>query len=320
MTKVLVTGGAGFIGSHTAKKLIELGYEVVIVDDFNGYYDPELKEARIKELLKDLEFKLYNTDICNFTGLKKIFKGHKIDIICHHAAQAGVRYSLQNPFAYEEINLKGTLNLLELAKEFSIEGFIFASSSSVYGANKKIPFSEDDITDFPVSLYGATKKATELLVYSYHAMYKIPATGLRYFTVYGPWGRPDMALFIFTKNILEGRSINVFGHGKMERDFTYIDDIVDGTVKAIEENYSWEIFNLGYGKARKLTYFIELIENYLGEEAKKGYLPMQKGDVRGTYADITEAKKFLGWEPKVSLEQGIKNFIDWYASYYGIKR
>ena len=316
---ILVTGGAGFIGSHVAKKLIELGYNVVLVDNFNKYYDPKLKEDRIKYLLGKLKFKLYRADICNFKELKRIFEKNKIDLICHQAAQAGVRYSLENPFVYEEINLKGTLNLLELAKDFKVEGFIFASSSSVYGANEKIPFSEDDVTDSPVSLYGATKKATELLVYSYHHMYGIPATGLRYFTVYGPWGRPDMALFKFTKNILEDREIEVYGYGKMERDFTYIDDVVDGTIKAIEKNYSWEIFNLGYGKPQKLTYFIELIENYLGKKAKKKFLPMQLGDVRKTYADISKAKKLLNWRPKVPIEEGVGKFIDWYKEYYGVK-
>ncbi|HIE33573.1 MAG TPA: NAD-dependent epimerase/dehydratase family protein [Candidatus Altiarchaeales archaeon] len=315
---ILITGGAGFIGSHISKKLIDSNYNVIIVDNLNPYYDPGLKDARIRELLRDYRFKLYRTDICDFKSMRKIFEKNKINIICHEAAQAGVRYSLENPFVYEEANLKGTLNLLELAKDFKINGFIFASSSSVYGANKKIPFSEDDVTDFPVSLYGATKKATELLVYGYHHIYGINATGLRYFTVYGPWGRPDMALFKFTKNILEGRPIEVYGHGRMERDFTYISDIVDGTIKAIEKNYHWEIFNLGYGKPQKLTHFIEIIEDYLGKNAERKYLPMQLGDVRRTYADISKARKLLKWKPKVPIEDGIRNFIDWYGGYYGI--
>ena len=317
---VLVTGGAGFIGSHVSKRLMEFGYKVIIVDNFNEYYDPLLKEDRIKIFLKGYKFKLYRADITDFKNLRKIFQENKIDIICHQAAQAGVRYSLENPFIYEEVNLKGTLNLLELAKEFKIKGFIFASSSSVYGANKKIPFSEDDKTDSPVSLYGATKKSTELLVYSYYKMYKLNATGLRYFTVYGPWGRPDMALFKFTKNILEEKPIEVYGYGRMERDFTYIDDIVEGTIKAIKKNYSFEIFNLGYGRPVKLTYFINLIEKYLGKKAKKKYLPVQKGDVRKTYADISKAKKMLKWQPKTPIEKGIKNFIEWYKDYYEIRK
>jgi UDP-glucuronate 4-epimerase len=313
---ILVTGGAGFIGSHLSKRLIELGYNVIIVDNFNKYYDPHLKEKRIKNLLKGLKYKIYKEDISDFNALKSIFKKNKINIISHQAAQAGVRYSLENPFIYEETNLKGTLNLLELAKDFNIKGFNFASSSSVYGGNKKIPFSEKDITNSPVSLYAATKKSTELLVYSYHRLYNISATGFRYFTVYGPWGRPDMALFKFTKNILENKSIDVYGHGKMKRDFTYIDDIVNGIIRSIQKNYSWQVFNLGYGEPVTLMYFIKSIEKVLGKKAKKNYLHMQRGDVRKTFADISEAKKKLNWRPKISIEQGIKRFVEWYKKYY----
>jgi UDP-glucuronate 4-epimerase len=312
---ILVTGGAGFIGSYVAKKLIKMKYKVIIVDNFNKYYNPILKETRIKNLLRGLKFKLYRINISNFKKLKTVFKENKIDIICHQAAQAGVRYSLENPFIYEETNLKGTLNLLELAKDFKIKGFIFASSSSVYGKNKKTPFLEKDKTDSPFSLYGATKKSVELLIYSYHCLYKIPATGLRYFSVCGPWGRPDMALFKFAKNILRGKPIKVYGYGRMERDFTYIDDIVEGTIKAIKKNYPWQIFNFGSGKPTKLTYFIKLIEGYLNKKAIKKYLPMQGGDIKRTYANISKAKKLLKWQPKVPIEKGVEKTINWFKAY-----
>jgi UDP-glucuronate 4-epimerase len=298
MKTVLVTGGAGFIGSHVLKRMMDEGYRVVIVDNFNKYYDPLLKEERIKTLLKGYKFKLHRVDITDFPSLKKVFEEDTIHIICHQTAQAGVRYSLEAPFLYEASNLKGTLHLLELAKEYKVEGFIFASSSSVYGKGDRVPFREDDATDAPISLYGATKKATELLVHSYHALYNICATGLRYFTVYGPWGRPDMALFKFTKNILEGKEIEVYGHGDMERDFTYIDDVVEGTIKVIEKNYSWQIFNLGRGAPTNLMEFIALIEEYLQKRAKRRYLPMQKGDVKSTHADISKAKRLLEWEQR----------------------
>jgi len=288
----------------------------VLVDNFNKYYDPELKEARLHNLLGGGGYKLYRADICDFSAMRRIFAKNRVDLICHEAAQAGVRYSLENPFIYEEVNLGGTLNMLELAKEFKVEGFVYASSSSVYGANEKTPFSEDDVTDSPVSLYGATKKASELLAFSYHRMYGIPVTGLRYFTVYGPWGRPDMALFKFTKSILGGKPIDVYGRGGMERDFTYIDDIVDGTVKALQKNLPCEVFNLGCGKPQELTYFIEVIEKNLGKKAKKKYLPMQLGDVMRTSADITKARRLLGWRPKTSIEEGVGNFVGWYRQYY----
>ncbi len=318
MSKILVTGGAGFIGSYTVKKLVEKGHSVVVIDNFNEYYDPKLKRDRIKILLSDLEFKLYETDISEFKDLKEIFKENDIDIVIHQAAQAGVRYSLENPFAYENANVKGTLNILECCKEFNIKKLIFASSSSVYGNRTDVPFKETDNTDFPVSLYAATKKSTEAICYSYHSLYKIPMVGLRYFTVYGPWGRPDMALFGFTKNILEDESIDIYGEGNMRRDFTYIDDIIDGIISVMEKDFDFEIFNLGYGNPSGLMDFVETIEDYLGKKAEKNFLPMQKGDVPMTYADISKAKELFNFSPKTSLKEGVKKFIKWYKEYYEI--
>lgn len=318
MSKILVTGGAGFIGSYTVKKLVEKGHSVVVIDNFNEYYDPKLKRDRIKILLSDLEFKLYETDISEFKDLKEIFKENDIDIVIHQAAQAGVRYSLEDPFAYENANVKGTLNILECCKEFNIKKLIFASSSSVYGNRTDVPFKETDNTDFPVSLYAATKKSTEAICYSYHSLYKIPMVGLRYFTVYGPWGRPDMALFGFTKNILEDESIDIYGEGNMRRDFTYIDDIIDGIISVMEKDFDFEIFNLGYGNPSGLMDFVETIEDYLGKKAEKNFLPMQKGDVPMTYADISKAKELFNFSPKTSLKEGVKKFIKWYKEYYEI--
>ncbi len=314
--KILITGGAGFIGSHNAKNLIEKGHSVVIVDNFNKYYNPQLKRDRIKALLSGKDFKLHEVDIADFEGLRKVFQENNIDIVIHQAAQAGVRYSLENPFVYEASNVKGTLNVLECCKEFKTKKLVFASSSSVYGNRSKTPFKESDCTDYPVSLYAATKKSTEALCCSYHSLYGIPMVGLRYFTVFGPFGRPDMALFNFTKNILEGKPIDVYGQGNMRRDFTYIDDIVDGIVSVVEKDFSFEIFNLGHGKPSGLMDFVEILENCLGKEAKKNFLPMQKGDVPVTYADISKAKEMLGFNPKISLEEGVERFVKWYKKYY----
>lgn len=318
MKVYLVTGGAGFIGSYVMKKLLERGDQVVCVDDFNDYYEPKLKEDRINVFLKDFKFPIHRMDIRDFEALKKIFSEQKIDVVCHLAARAGVRASIEDPFIYEETNVKGTLNLLELAKEFGIKDFIYASSSSVYGGNKKIPFSESDSVDHPISAYAATKKADELLAHVYHNLYDLNCTALRYFTVYGPWGRPDMALFKFTKNILEDKPIDVYNYGKHERDFTYIDDIVQGTVAALNNPFPYEIINLGNSNTVGLEYFISVIEKELGKKAKKNMLPMQPGDVEKTYADITKAKKLLGFAPKTNIEKGIKEFINWYKEYYGV--
>jgi len=317
MKKVLITGGAGFIGSHLAKSLLEKGYSVVIVDNFNEYYNSQLKRDRISKILNGLDFKLYELDICNLKELKSVFEKEKIDIICHLAAQAGVRYSIDNPFVYEKSNVLGTLNILELSKDYGVEKIVFASSSSVYGNSNKEYFSEEDDTSSPVSLYAATKKATEVICHSYHTLYDIPMIGLRYFTVYGPYGRPDMALFKFTGAIIKGEPINVFGDGKMERSFTYIDDIVSGTIKAMESDFSWEIFNLG-SKSVSLLSLIEEIEKNAKKKSEKVFMPIQKGDVLRTSADISKAKNLLDWEPKTSIDVGVSNFVNWYRQYYSI--
>jgi len=317
MKKVLITGGAGFIGSHLAKSLLEKGYSVVIVDNFNEYYNSQLKRDRISKILNGLDFKLYELDICNLKELKSVFEKEKIDIICHLAAQAGVRYSIDNPFVYEKSNVLGTLNILELSKDYGVEKIVFASSSSVYGNSNKEYFSEEDDTSSPVSLYAATKKATEVICHSYHTLYDIPMIGLRYFTVYGPYGRPDMALFKFTDAIIKGEPIDVFGDGKMERSFTYIDDIVSGTIKAMESDFFWEIFNLG-SKPVSLLSLIEEIEKNAKKKSEKVFMPIQKGDVLRTSADISKAKNLLDWEPKTSIDVGVSNFVNWYRQYYSI--
>lgn len=315
METVLITGGAGFIGSHLTKKLAK-NKRIIIIDNFNNYYDPKLKEDRLRIFLKNIKFKLYSSDIRNLSNLKTIFKNHKIDKICHLAAMAGVRYSVEKPELYEDVNIKGTLNILNLTHQFKIKNIVFASSSSVYGNNKKIPFSENDTTDFPASPYGATKKANELFFQVYHHLYGLNCTLLRFFTVYGPWGRPDMACFKFTNNIFNNKPIDLYNYGKMERDFTYIDDIVSGIVSALEKNYSFEIINLGHNKPVTLKYFIEIIEKETGKKAKKNLIPHQPGDVLKTYANINKAKKMLNFKPKTTIEQGLKSFVKWYQEYY----
>jgi len=311
--KILVTGGAGFIGMHVARKLIESGHSVVIVDNFNDYYDVKVKEDRIKEVSSA---KVYRADVSDFEKMKEIFSNEKFDKICHLAAQAGVRYSLENPFAYMQSNDVGTLNLLECCRQFNVKDFVFASSSSVYGGNSKIPFSEEDNVDKPISLYAATKKSNELMAHVYSHLFGIRCTGLRFFSVYGEFGRPDMATWIFTKNILDGKPIDVFNHGKMKRDFTYIADIVDGVVKALMKPFSYEIFNLGNHEPVELLYFISLIEKELGVKASKKMMEIQPGDVPVTYADNSKAKKMLDWEPKTSIEEGISKFVKWFKEYY----
>ncbi len=313
---VLVTGSAGFIGFHVSKRLLEMGESVVGVDNLNEYYDVNLKKARLEILKSYNDFIFYKEDIQNFQALEGVFETHNLDFICNLAAQAGVRYSLKAPFSYQKSNLDGFLTLLELARKYSVKNFVYASSSSVYGDNKKVPFSVDDRVDTPVSLYAATKKANELIAHAYSHLYQIPCTGLRFFTVYGPWGRPDMALFLFTDAILKKRPINVYNYGNMKRDFTYIDDIVDGTIAALKRAVPYEIFNLGNSQSVELLDFIRILEEVLGQEAQKNMMPIQPGDVPETAADIRKSRELLGFDPKTPLEKGIRRFVRWYREYY----
>jgi UDP-glucuronate 4-epimerase len=333
MKKVLVTGSAGFIGFHLAKGLLESGFNVVGIDNLNDYYDPQLKLDRLENLNafvseKNLQdsYQFTKLDISDEYALKDLFNQHDFDIVVNLAAQAGVRYSLENPNAYIVSNLVGYANILECCRHASIEHFIFASSSSVYGMNTKQPFSTSDNTDFPISLYAATKKSNELLAHSYSHLFQLPCTGLRFFTVYGPYGRPDMAYYSFTKAIHEGRSIDVFNHGDMKRDFTYIDDIVDGILKVVQkvprpiERAStnaaapFRVFNVGNNKPVPLSRFIEAIEAAMSKQAVKNMLPMQSGDVPLTYADIDDLVDEYGFHPSTSIEQGISKFVEWYLN------
>lgn len=312
---ILVTGSAGFIGFHTAKKLLEDGCKVVGLDNFNSYYKPALKEARNRILEGFKGYKLYRGDLENLELIKKVFKENKIDKVCHLAAQAGVRYSLENPHAYISSNLVGFTNIIEEAKNAGIKTFVYASSSSVYGNNKKIPFSINDSVDKPISLYAATKKANELIAYTYHHLYGLNCTGLRFFTVYGPWGRPDMAAYKFADAIKNNRVVDVYNFGKMKRDFTFITDIVSGILSSLKNSYPYEIFNLGNNQPVELGSFINIIEGLLGEKAKKKFLPLQPGDVPETYANISHSYKKLGYRPKINIEEGLKEFINWYKNY-----
>jgi len=318
MTKVLITGGAGFIGSACAKALIDRGDEVVIIDNFNDYYDPSLKEARIKKFLKGYKFKLYRGDIRDEKLIDKIFKKEKLDKVIHLAAMAGVRNSLLNPKLYADVNIMGSLNLLEAAVKYKIKNFVFASSSSVYGNNKKVPFSESDPVDTPISPYAASKKADELIAHTYSHIYGLNITALRFFTVYGPWGRPDMALFLFTDAITKGEPIKVYNYGKMSRNFTYVDDIVSGTLTVLDKCTGYGVMNIGGDKEETLLRFIEVIEKNVGKIAKKNLMPIQPGDVPSTVADIKKLRK-LGWKPTTRIEKGISNFVSWYKQYYKVK-
>lgn len=317
--KVLITGGAGFIGSATAKALIERGDTPVLIDNFNDYYDPKLKEDRIKKFLKDYkgQFKLYRGDIRDEKFLDKVFKKERPEKVIHLAAMAGVRNSLENPALYVDINVLGTVRLLDLAVKYKIKNFLYASSSSVYGNNKKLPFSESDNVDTPISPYAASKKADELLAHVYSHVYKLPTTGLRFFTVYGPWGRPDMALFLFTDKIFAGKVIEVNNHGKMSRNFTYIDDIVSGILTCLDNDLAYAVMNIGGDKEDTLLKFIEEIEKNVGKVAKKKMMPLPAGDVVATVADIRKLRK-LGWKPTTRIDKGIKNFVEWYREYYKI--
>ena len=315
---ILVTGSAGFIGFHLSKKLLDMGERVVGIDNLNPYYDVTLKRSRLEILNSYENFTFYQEDIQNLQALKDIFREHRVDVICNLAAQAGVRYSLKDPFSYQKSNLEGFLNLLELAREYGVRNFVYASSSSVYGSNKKVPFSVEDRVDMPVSLYAATKKANELMAHAYNHLYQIPCTGLRYFTVYGPWGRPDMALFLFTKAILANEPINVYNYGRMKRDFTYIGDIVDGTMAALKRPVPFEVFNLGNSDTVGLLDFIAIVEEELGQTAEKNMMPLQPGDVAETSADIEKSRELLGFDPKTSLREGIRKFLAWYRGYYKV--
>ncbi len=334
--KILVTGAAGFIGFHLSKKLCENNWNVVGLDNLNAYYDINLKKDRLNLLKPNENFKFYKVDLVERESIKKIFNSEKFDYVVNLAAQAGVRYSIQNPYSYVDSNLSGFLNILEGCRHNPVEHLIYASSSSVYGANTKMPFSVHDNVDHPVSLYAATKKANELMAHTYSNLYKLHTTGLRFFTVYGPWGRPDMALFIFTKKIIEGKPIDVYNNGKMSRDFTYVDDIVDGVIKLIPKipgpNPEWKgdnpdsatsfapykLYNIGNNHPVELLRFIEVIEDSLGKKAVKNFMPMQPGDVPATYADVDDLINAVGFKPATSIEDGINKFVNWYKDYYRI--
>ncbi|NLE01721.1 MAG: NAD-dependent epimerase/dehydratase family protein [Fibrobacter sp.] len=314
---ILITGCAGFIGFSLARRLLNEGHTVVGIDNINEYYDPALKHARLSQLKSFPNFNFHLMDLCDFQALDHLFKSVKPDRICHLAAQAGVRYSLSHPFAYQKSNNEAFLNIIEMARHYDVKNFVYASSSSVYGSNTKLPFSESDRVDHPISLYAATKRSNELTAFCYSHLYKIPTSGLRFFTVYGPWGRPDMALFIFTKAILEGKPIQIFNNGKMLRNFTYIDDIVDGIIKVLDYPQPFEIYNIGNSKAENLLDFIAEIEKCLNKSAIREYCEMQKGDVPATIADIEKIKS-IGYYPLTNIDVGIKNFIEWYRSFYNV--
>jgi len=315
VSSILVTGAAGFIGFHLSKSLLDDGYEVLGIDNLNDYYDPNLKCARLDMLKKYSNFKFERINIAERDTLTTVFTNFKPNKVVNLAAQAGVRYSLTNPYAYMDSNLVGFLNILELCHHNNVEGLIYASSSSVYGGNTKMPFSVEDRVDQPLSFYAATKKSNELMAYSYSHLYGLHTTGLRFFTVYGPWGRPDMAMYIFTDKISKGEPIQVFNGGIMKRDFTYIDDIVTGIRSSIAKNFQCEIINLGNHRSEDLMHMIKLIENYIGERAIIEFKPIQPGDVPESFADIKKTRDLLGFDPCTNIDVGIINFIDWYRDY-----
>ncbi len=334
--KVLVTGAAGFIGSTVSHKLLDRGDDVVGVDNLNDYYDVTLKEDRLARLTARTGFDFHKQDIGDTEGLKAVFEATKPDRVIHLAAQAGVRYSLENPYAYTEANVTGFLNILENVRHQGTEHLVFASTSSVYGAHENMPFSVHDGVDHPVSLYAATKKANELMAHTYAHLFDIPCTGLRFFTVYGPWGRPDMALFLFTKKILAGEPIDVFNHGNHTRDFTYVDDIVEGVVRTLDQPAAadpdwnpkdpdpatstapYRLYNIGSNNPIHLARYIEVLEETLGVKAKKNLLPLQPGDVPDTYADVNDLVRDMGYKPETAIEDGIAEFVKWYKSYYNV--
>jgi UDP-glucuronate 4-epimerase len=334
VVKLLVTGAAGFIGFHTAKHLLQQGHEVVGLDNLNGYYDPALKAARLALLEQSGGFRFERLDITDREPVQKLFAREKFQRVVHLAAQAGVRYSIQNPRAYVESNIAGFLEVIEGCRTNAVEHLVYASTSSVYGANTHLPFSEGQCVDHPLTLYAATKKANELMAHSYSSLYALPTTGLRFFTVYGPWGRPDMALFLFTKNILAGKPIDVYYEGHHQRDFTYVDDIVKGVVAAVDHvaqpdpNWNsdapqpgtsrapYRIYNIGNQQPVTLMRFIEVLERCLGRTAIKNLMPMQLGDVPDTSADVEALARDVGYRPSTELEDGVKRFVEWYLEYY----
>ncbi|WP_028579847.1 NAD-dependent epimerase [Desulfogranum japonicum] len=336
MKTILITGAAGFIGHALAKRLLEQGRRVVGLDNLNDYYDPQLKRDRLAELTVNPLFSHVNFDMADRARMAELFTEYSFDGVVNLAAQAGVRYSLINPHSYVDTNLVGFVNILEGCRHGGVKHLVYASSSSVYGANTKMPFSVHDNVDHPVSLYAASKKANELMAHTYSHLFNIPTTGLRFFTVYGPWGRPDMALFLFTRAMIAGEPINIFNHGNMERDFTYIDDIVEGVVRVIdhvpEPNPNWQgdspdpgtsycpwrVFNIGNNNKEKLMRYVEVLENCLGIEAKKNFLPMQDGDVPATYANVDDLIREVGFKPQTTIEEGVQRFVDWYRAYYRI--
>lgn len=334
--KILLTGAAGFIGMATAQRLLKRGDEVVGLDNLNDYYDVTLKESRLSHLLPHEGFRFLKMDVIDRAGMANLFSREKFDRVVHLAAQAGVRYSLKNPHAYIDSNVVGFVNILEGCRHAKVQHLVYASSSSVYGGNTKMPFSESDSADHPVSLYAATKKANELMAHTYSHLYGLPTTGLRFFTVYGPWGRPDMALFLFTKSILNGQAIDVFNAGQMQRDFTFVDDIVEGVVRVLDctaeanpafdaaradsatSNGPYRVFNIGNNNPVPLLDFIACIEDALGEKAKLNLLPLQEGDVPRTYANTDALNDWVGFVPDTGIEQGIGRFVAWYRDYYKV--
>ncbi|MFN3985332.1 MAG: NAD-dependent epimerase [Rhodocyclaceae bacterium] len=334
--KVLVTGAAGFIGMHVSQVLLARGDEVVGLDNLNDYYDPRLKHDRLARLTPQGGFRFVHMDVADRPGMERLFAEEGFDRVVHLAAQAGVRYSLKNPHSYVDSNIVGFMNILEGCRHNRVAHLVYASSSSVYGGNTRMPFSEHDSVDHPVSMYAATKKANELMAHTYSHLFGLPTTGLRFFTVYGPWGRPDMALFLFTKAILEGRPIDVFNHGRMRRDFTYIDDIVEGVVRTLDRiaeadpafdpmqpdpgrsNAPFRVFNIGNNNPVELMAFIEAIEHALDRKAEKNFLPLQDGDVPATFADTDELNAWTGFAPATSVADGVSRFVAWYRDYYRV--
>jgi UDP-glucuronate 4-epimerase len=320
MKNILVTGGAGFIGSHLCGHLLRDGYHVICIDNFDSFYDPNIKIKNVKEMVKEFPqwFELITGDIRNQEHLAEIFKKNRIDLVIHLAARAGVRPSIEQPLLYEDVNVRGTIALLEVCKEYGIKDFIFASSSSVYGENQRVPFSEEDLDIQPISPYGATKRAGELLCHSYHHLYRMNIACLRIFTAYGPRQRPEMAIHKFTRLVDQGEKIPIYGDGSSRRDYTYIDDLIEGIIAVIQRHRGFEIYNLGESQTTTLKELIQMIEEALGKKANIEVLQAQPGDVSVTYADISKAKRMLGYQPKVKMEEGIKRFVEWYKKGHGL--